>query len=300
MKDVLPVFVVIPTCNLRDDLIACINSLLESLLVTLHIVVVDNGSTDGTVETLYQKFGDTVTILCDKEQLGFARAVNKGIDYAILAGAGSVLILNNDTFVDKHMLEYLVEALECYSDVGMVGPVIFYADFPERIWQIGSKQLLGPPLIWRSLPGSRPPHVLKVDYLTGCAMLVRKEVFEVVGGFNTDYYMYFEDADFCRRVQLAGFNMLVVMKAKMWHKIALSSRNLSHSRAYHQSRGRVIFLLRYTSFFLQLLTHLYIWVYLMIQWVRNIWAGDIPAIKAAFQGTVAGYRFLYFDQASDK
>lgn len=300
MKSVLPVFVVIPTCNLKDDLIACINSLFESSFVSLHIVVVDNGSTDGTVEALHQEFGNAVTVLCEKEKLGFARAVNKGIDYAILEGAGSILILNNDTYVDKYMLEYLVAALECRSDVGMVGPVIYYADFPERIWQIGSRQFLGPPLIWRSLPGSHPKHVLKVDYLTGCAMLVKKEVFEIVGGFDTDYYMYFEDADFCRRVQSAGFDMLVVTKAKMWHKISLSSRNLFYSRVYYQSRGRVIFLLRHAVFSLRFLASIYIWGYLLIHWAHNIWTGDIPAIKAAFQGTVAGYKFFYSNQTSDK
>lgn len=288
----LSVFVVIPSWNLVDDLVVCIDSLLGSSSQPLFVVVVDNASTDGTCGIIQNRFKESVKVIVCEQNLGFARAVNIGIQFAVEAGAEFVLVLNNDTLVDSHMVFDLVNALESYPAVGIASPLIYRFDDPDCIWRIGDRQLWGPPLIWKiaKLPSRQEP--VSVEYVTGCAMMVKREVFSVVGGFATDYQMYFEDADFCQRVRASGFGILVVPQAKMWHKVSQSTRTLVPQRVYDQFRGRVIFMNRHSPLALWGLANLYIWVRLMIEFGRYLFLGDWRSAMAAVQGVLAGYLFL--------
>jgi GT2 family glycosyltransferase len=293
MEESSHISVVIPSWNLKDDLITCVTSLFKSSVHQLRVIVVDSASTDGTVEALYNEFGHMVEVILCEENLGFAHAVNKGIESAVEAGTEFVLILNNDTIVDTQMVKRLAEALRQHPAAGIASPIIYYLDPPDLVWRIGARQLFGPPLTWKvpqSQLGSTP---LKVDYVTGCAMLVRREVFQVVGGFDEEYVMYFEDADFCQRVRSAGFGILVIPGARMWHKVSLSTRDAAPRRIYHQSRSRVIFLNRYGPHILWILANLYIWARLIVEAGRNLLRGDISSMKSVIQGTLAGYVFLW-------
>lgn len=287
------VFVVIPSWNLKDDLIECVTSLLKSTVHQLRVVVVDSASTDDTAEALDREFGRTVEVILCEENLGFAHAVNKGIHFATGAGADFVLILNNDTIVDAQMIERLVEAMDQYPNVGIAGPVIYYLEPADRVWRFGDRQLFGPPLSWKVSPSRLGSAPVKVDYITGCAMLVRKEVLEAIGEFDEDYLMYFEDADFCQRARSAGFEILVIPGAKLWHKVSLSTRKAAPKRIYHQSRSRVIFLNRHSPHILWVLANLYLWARLILEVERNLFKGNISLIKYALQGMLAGYTFLW-------
>lgn len=286
------VFAVIPSWNLKDDLLECVASVLGSKGLQVRVVVVDSASTDGTPESVHARFGKAVEVIRCSENLGFAHAVNRGLNYAMDAGAGYVLVLNNDTVVHESMVDRLTQAMGQHPDAGIVGPVIYYADCPDRVWRAGDRQFLGPPFIWK-VPQTRiKSDPFPVDYITGCAMLVARDVFEAIGGFAEDYRMYFEDADFCQRARAAGFRILVVPSATMRHKVSLSTHGVPSSRAYYQARGRVIFLNRHSPHLLLVVANLYIWARLLVETGWQALKGRAGVARAKLSGAVAGYAYL--------
>ena len=239
------VFVVIPNWNLKEDTIACVESVLASSYSGLRVVVVDNGSRDGSPDALLDSFGAKIDQIVHEDNLGYAKGVNAGIRHALASGAEYVLLLNNDTLVDARLMEYLIEASKGDTRSAVLGPAIYYQSEPERFWRLGAvkKPWLPVPLeIGRDAPDTGQfPAPFDVDYVTGCAMWVPTEIFEEVGLLDERYFMYFEDADFCRRVRCAGHRITVVPQACVWHKVSASTKELTPWAAYYRTRNRMVF-----------------------------------------------------------
>jgi GT2 family glycosyltransferase len=166
--------------------------------------------------------------------------MNVGLRHALAQGAGSILVLNNDTVVAPTMVQVLLEAEAQLGGPGILGPAIYHFADPERLWRLGDSRHRWLPM---PRPAKLPPDLspFPVDYVTGCAMLVRREVFERVGPFDERYFMYFEDADLCRRARDAGFRVWCVPRARMWHKVSLTARRDLPLNRYHQVLGQVRF-----------------------------------------------------------
>jgi hypothetical protein len=237
------VFVVILNWNLKDDTISCVESVLRGRYAQQRVVVVDNGSQDGSVLALASRFGETIDLLANEENVGFARGVNVGIRHALAQGADWVLLLNNDTVIAPDMIERLVAVGNRRSDVGILAPTIFYYDQPDRVWRLGDRHCrwLPIPLKVSTKALKTGNEVLPVDYVTGCGMLIRRQVFSTIGLFDPRYFMYYEDADFCRRAAKAGFAIVCVLAARMWHKISHSTRGDVSQQHYLRTRHRVQF-----------------------------------------------------------
>jgi hypothetical protein len=240
----LPLYVVVVNWNLPEETIACVQSVHANQISDMEIVVMDNGSTDCSVEMLKMHLGNTIQLLESSVNLGFAAGANLGIQHALCKGAQSVLLLNNDTIVDAGMVPHLLSTMANRPAAGIVAPVIYYHDNPGRVWQIGSREHC-----WLPIPvdvGSRmlsdmEQAPFRLDYVTACGMLVRRLVWETVGLFDVCYFMYFEDADFCRRVRHAGFEILCAPRARMWHRVSLSARKQRPGSRYAEAWGRAHF-----------------------------------------------------------
>jgi GT2 family glycosyltransferase len=240
----LPLYVVVLNWNLPQQTIVCVRSVQANQIGEMQIVVIDNGSTDCSVEMLKQHFGDTIQLLSSSENLGFAAGANLGIQHALCEGAQSVLLLNNDTIVDAEMVIHLLSAMAKRPEAGIVAPVIYYHDNPGRVWQIGSQEHR-----WLPIPVGVSQRVLsgaaqapfRLDYVTACGMLVRRSVWEAVGQFDVRYFMYFEDADFCRRVRYAGLEIWCAPQARMWHRVSSSARKQGPGSRYAEAWGRAHF-----------------------------------------------------------
>ncbi len=245
-----PLFVIVLNWNLPKETILCIESVLAGASPDVQIVLVDNHSSDLSVALFRERFGNTVTLIENSNNLGFAAGVNAGIRHALDQGAQSVLLLNNDTIVDTVMIDHLISTANQHRQAGLVGPVIFYADFPERIWRVGDQHTR-----WLPIPRRLPDRYLsktnntpfRLDYITACGMLIRREVLETVGLLNERYFMYYEDADFCQRVRQASYEIWCAPQAKMWHKVSLSAQKQKPATCYMQSWGRVEFYHSYTQ-----------------------------------------------------
>ncbi|CAG0935637.1 N-acetylglucosaminyl-diphospho-decaprenol L-rhamnosyltransferase [Thermoflexales bacterium] len=236
-----PVTVVILNWNLYEDTVACVESVQAAWVEGLRILVVDNGSDDGSPDRLAARFGDQIALVRNARNAGFAAGNNAGIEYALQSDAQSVLILNNDTIVETAMLQMLLQAVEAAPTYHLVGPAIFYESEPQRLWRIGDRYTGR----WRLPRAVRAQEldrtVIPVDFLTGCAVLVQRQVFETIGLFDPRYLFYFEDADFCERARRAGFQLACVPAARMWHKVSRSADKVSVRSRYNQARGRVQF-----------------------------------------------------------
>ncbi|MBT9138509.1 MAG: N-acetylglucosaminyl-diphospho-decaprenol L-rhamnosyltransferase [Syntrophomonadaceae bacterium] len=275
----------------------CIESLQQSCLKLFGVVVVDNGSQDGSSERLQQDFSECshIKFIRNESNYGFARGVNVGIRYALDQNAEYIFLLNNDAIVDKNCIGHLFAEVNKDPFVGIAGPRIFYYKDPQRIWQGGGyfsrikTGVINPEK--NKLAVEFSEETKYVTFLTGCAMLIKCEVFEKIKCFDEDYFFYNEDLDFCLRAMRAGFRLFYVPEAKVWHKI----ENIAKDRTtpfvlYHLAKGNILLLRKNfrTAYFLYgFLVHLLGYTpYRMMQIIRG--SRSTAALLAWMKGTWAG------------
>ena len=236
VTDLPLVYVVILNWNRAGDTIECLKALASSDYSNSRPLVVDNGSTDGSPDAIQAAF-PAVEVIANEENLGFARASNIGIEHALQQGADYVLLLNNDTLVDKSLLTELVAVGESDPQIGMLAPKIYYHGEEGRLWSAGAQWRRFPPRVtiigFGREDGPAYSVQREVDYATGCAMLVKREVFERVGMFDPSFFMYHEDYDFSARVRRGGYRIVYVPQAVMWHKVSASTGEESPLKWYY-------------------------------------------------------------------
>lgn len=242
-------YTVIVNWNLRDDTLACVDSLLAASAQPGQIIIVDNGSTDGSIEAIRNRYGPTVYLLEAGENLGFAGGNNLGIRFALEKGADWVFLLNNDTLVATDSLVQLEKAASSNQKYTIYSPIIYYYDKPEIIWHLGDHLIPGTLITfdrYRDKPHlSTFPEFIPVDFVNGCGMMIQRDVFNKIGLFDSSLFMYGEEVDFCWRARLAGFRFACATKSKIWHKVAASAnQNPEHTR-YLRVRNQIQFYRKY-------------------------------------------------------
>jgi GT2 family glycosyltransferase len=229
--------------NRRDDTLACLESLSKLDYPNTRLLVIDNGSRDGSAGAISEQFPE-VELIVNARNLGFAAGCNVGLRHALEHGAEHIFLINNDTLVDPQALRHLV-ALSG-PDVGMVAPKIYYAAEPKRLWSVGGMRH---PLTLEKTGDARGQldqgqweAVLERDYFVGCALLLSRLLLTQVGLFDERFFMYYEDSDLSLRARQAGFRLLFAPQAHIWHKVAISSGGSdSPNERYWMARSSVIF-----------------------------------------------------------
>ena len=220
------VAIIVLTWNGRQLTLDCLRSLESVETPNTRAILVDNASSDGTVAAVRERYGDRIDIIENPSNQGFAAGNNVGIRRALESSADFILLLNNDTFVAPDFVDQLLRPF-ADAGVGIVAPKIYYAEPRDQIWFAGGEISL-----WRGIArhiGIRETdrgqydRERDIDYATGCAMLVRREVFEKVGDLDPSYEAYFEDADFSLRARDAGFRIRYAPASKVWHRISAST-----------------------------------------------------------------------------
>lgn len=215
------------------DTIECLKSLKAQEDVNIYCLVVDNHSTDDSCNKIQAQYPE-IEVLKNPRNLGYPGGMNAGIQYLLNQGAKYILILNNDVIADHHMVKSLIDHLSL--DAGVVAPAIYYVNSPDKLWSVGGNIH---PLFLEMLPKMKknlelPNQVLQRDFLTGCALLIKSEVFEKTGFFDEIFFPgYYEDLDFCLRVRQKRYQMLLVPEAKLWHKVSTSSGGEDSPRVYY-------------------------------------------------------------------
>lgn len=245
------VAVVIVTWNRWADTAACVASVLANGYGPLRVIVVDNGSDSSADEQLVTE-QPAVELVRSPVNRGFAAGANLGIALALAGESAYIFTLNNDAVIDQGCLAALVASAESVPERAMVGPKLLYRDRPEQIWFAGadrghlSLSTFGRGRGMRDGPAfdvARP-----VTYLCAGAMLVRRELFERLGGFDPGYFMYYEDCELCLRARAAGYTLWYEPAARVWHTVAASSGGEGSARElYFRTVSVVRFIQRNSS-----------------------------------------------------
>jgi GT2 family glycosyltransferase len=222
--------IVIVTWNNERDVIECLRSVARLEYRAKGVVVVDNGSDTGLVPVLTTEF-PTVHVVATGRNLGVPSGFNVGIEEALVRGAEYVLILNDDTIVAPDMLRLLVDAALQHPDAGILMPKMLMYDKPNVIWSAGARYRRFPPAIVfidRNRRDAVPVALPKrIAYAPACGLLIPGRTFEDVGLFDSGYFFFYEDMDYCERVRAAGRGVLYVPTARLWHKVSRSTQRSS-------------------------------------------------------------------------
>jgi GT2 family glycosyltransferase len=243
------IHVIIPHNGGKDLLNGCIQSITESSYSNLNIVVIDNGSTDGSTQSVKNRFTD-IELVTNKQNMGFAKAVNQGILHALRKGCDYVFLLNNDTILHPDCLEHLINSVH-YDDspdlVGAVGPKILNFGSERKIWFMGARIDLYRG-IWQSTQEDAE-RVTEVDILSGCAVLISSDIFDKIGMFDEDFYTYIEDLDFFIRLNKSDFRIIVNPNAIVWHKAgATAGSGDTPFKIYYTTRNRLLLMRKHARF----------------------------------------------------
>jgi len=213
------VVVIVLNWNGWRDTLDCLASLEKLDHPDYEVVVVDNGSTDGSEEKIRESSPD-VSVLQTGANLGFAGGNNAGIECTLGRDADFVWLLNNDTFVEPHTLTAMVEEMREDGKVGAVGSVLRYMDEPDRMQCYGGgwvRPWLG---MSRWFTSPTPDETLRrhLHYIMGASLLIRRAAIERVGLLDDGFFMYWEDTDYGFRLLKDGWRLAAAPESTVWHR----------------------------------------------------------------------------------
>lgn len=267
------VTIVILNWNREADTLECLDSVARLTYPAFSVVLVDNGSTDGSPDAI-ERWSDgkvPVTLIRNAENLGFVGGGNQGMRHALATGTDYVFLLNNDTVVDPDVLDILVQAAEGAEDTGMVGPKIYQYGKGRILDSAGTRAI--PWLAQGFLVGHGEEDRgqydatagIPIPYVTGTALLVKRAVLEKVGLMDEDYFCYFDDFDWGMRTREAGYKLHLEPKAGVHHKGSQTAGLNSAFYMRHMVRSRILFARKHVPsvpFLFAFLPYLFLYRYL--------------------------------------
>jgi GT2 family glycosyltransferase len=271
----------------------CIRSLLKQRAKDFEIIVVDNGSVDGSVEYLRGQFPQ-IAILPQDHNLGFAAGCNVGMKFALERGVKYILPLNNDTVVDPDFLTELERAAIEHPRAAIISPKIYLWDQSSRLWWAG-----GVFSLWTGIAkhiGRKEPdrgqfeHDTQIDWATGCAALIRGKVAQETGLFDEFFFAYVEDLDLSLRIKKAGYEIWYAPKAKLWHKEGVVCRkNAGEPFRKFLSTRNLLFLMQKHAQIFQWITFLpnFIFRHVAFYVALSLVRGDYRSAWAVLEGILA-------------
>lgn len=289
MTDDPHVVAVVLNWNNYEDSSRCLDSLIGQDYTNLDIILVDNASTDGSGEQLEDAFSD-ITVVYTEENLGFAGGMNYGIQAALETSPDYIWILNNDSIIPNKTLGELVPILESAPDIGILSPRIQTES--EELW------FLQGVINWRRCDvdhhvperTSNESSLIPNEYIPMCAALIRSEVFEQVGFLPEDYFMYYEDVEFCIKARQEGYELVTSTTTTITHLGSASSgSDLSALPTYYNFRNRIHLAKTYSN-----QTGSGFWLYyinsILYGILRRIYNKEFEAVVPLLQGIVDGIR----------
>ncbi len=232
---------VILTYNHYEDTQECLHSVLALQGPQAQVVLVDNGSSDGTPARVRQEF-PAVHVIENGQNLGVPAGYNVGFQYAMDSGADYILMLNNDTILPADMLTELLSVAEKDPQTGVVMPKVLYHGASDKVWSSGGRYRAFPPAILMTDKRKGMEDKMRlIEYAPSCALLIHRRAFERAGLFDPGYFFLYDDWDFSERVRAHGLNIWYAPNAYMWHKVSATTqgpRSPLYWRTYGASVAR--------------------------------------------------------------
>lgn len=273
-------------------------SLLQTGYSKLKIILVDNGSTNGSGERLAAYFSE-IMLVTSKENLGYAGGANLGFAASLETEADFHFILNNDVAFDPGIIDALVTEMEGIGgdQVGLCVPKIYYFDEPNKIWYAGGD--INPQTGLCNHRGcgrvDGPEYDLRRDctFANGCAMFIRREVLTNVGLFDTSYFHTGEDVDYSLRIISKGYRIVFTPKARLWHKIRSSAGGAQKATflyLYYEHRNRVLIMKKYFRNKFRIKSYLTLARFYLRSVLNELKAGNVEGAKGILCGLIDGCR----------
>jgi len=267
----------------------CVASLLAGSEPPRWIIVVDNGSAVDPTAALHA-LSAAITVIRNPRNLGFAAAVNQGVERACVLGATAVLLINNDATAEAQCLAELVAALASDERRAGVGAKVLTAEEPPRIhtaygtltyhgWLVQQQGWLEPDI-------TRFSDARDVDYISGCAMLVRRDAWERVGPFDAEFFAYHEDLDWCTRARRAGYRVTYIPSALVHHRMHASTGGggMRSPIGYLSARNSILFVRKNATWAQRLKFGFYLGGHLLKEAVRCYRIGELPGFWMRVRG----------------
>lgn len=238
------VAIVILNWNGLSDTLECLESLSTLDQDVCRLFVADNGSTDDSLKVISSQYPQ-VRLIANQANLGFAEGNNRAIQEALKTEIDYILLLNNDTVVDSFIVSAFLDAAERMPNAGVFGAKIYTHAQPNRLWFAGgywdARTLSFNEIGTGEADHGQYDELTETDWVIGCAMFVRAEVFRKIGLLEPKFFLNNEEIDFCSRARRAGFACAYVPNAKLWHKISVSfGGEDSPLKEYFSARNRLL------------------------------------------------------------
>lgn len=258
---------IVVTFNSEKCIEKCISSLIGQKSVTQKIIIIDNNSSDNTIDILPNIIPEDAVIIQNKKNVGFAAAVNQGLKYALenVKDAGYFFLLNPDAWLANNCLEKLISKFDKNKQLGLASPLIINPD-TQKPWFSGAKTSWVRQRNVHLDPKFNHCQLQVTSYLTGCALLIKKSVIPKIGFFDERFFLYYEDADYSLRARKAGFAIKIVPSAACFHRESQSST--ADIKNYHLAKSGLLFFHKHfpkwalfwfwTVFWIRLFYHKYI------------------------------------------
>jgi len=275
----------------------CVRSVLAMNVQNCDVIVVDNGSHDGSAEMLPREFPQ-ITLLPQTTNLGFAAGCNVGMRYALANGAEYVLLLNNDTFVAPDLMYEMLTAIQIDPRIGAVCPKIYFAEQPDLLWYAGADFSLWTGRFkvpgWKEFDRGQFEQISEITQATGCALLARRSALTEVELLDEQFWAYAEDLDWSIRFLRRGYRLVFVPKARLWHcDGATSVKSLgAGSQAVRQllSTRNMVLLSRKHVRWWQVPTYVFGFLinHVAFYTALRLWRRDFRALIAIYRGLGQG------------
>lgn len=268
------VCIVVLNWNGWADTIECVRSLQRQTYKNSSLLVVDNGSTDGSVAKIRQALPDVELVLSGRN-LGFGGGCNIGMRQALARGADYIWLINSDALADPEALGVLVQQAEQFPSWGAVGSVLYEPDHPAQVqlWGGGKVKLWWGSSRHLSCPG-------RLDFVSGASALLRCKALEAVGLFDEkSYFMYWEDTDLSFRLRAAGWDIGVADQARVWHRESSSLGKGSPQLDLYFTQSGIRFLRKYAKYPLVPISMM-----LSRMLLKRLWLRDWRRVRAVLTG----------------
>ena len=281
--------VVVLNLNGADVLKECLASITDIDYQNVVVVIVDNGSTDGSPKIVTDEF-PSFHLIENGKNLGVPEGQNIGIRYCLGVGSDFVFVLNNDLIIDRFAVSELLKH-SADDSIGVSGPIVYSAQDPEIVQSAGGMIRWTRGKAYTMLAGQKPtqmPVIFDVDYMG--LPFIKAEVLSKVGLYDSNYFAYWEDSDFCTRVKRAGYRVVSVASVKVWHKGSHTTSRMSGFVSYYMTRNRFRFMkmhatgVQYAAFLLHFI-FIEFWLETMKHLANPQEGGSMSAF---FRGTLAG------------
>lgn len=242
--------IVICNYNKCDYVLGCIQSVLESKTDDYDLYVVDNASTDDSVEKIQELYGDRLNLIVNEENLGGSGGFNTGIRKVVSAGYKYVWCLDNDVLVDEQALPYLVKFLDEHEETGMVGSKVYHMENPDYVQQFGITidfdELCVEAKYLNEFEDGTMPEIVYSDAVAACSVLVRTSLIKEIGPMPEANFLYWDDTEWGYRCNRAGYKVASYGKSKVLHAMGAKKESVNTFPVYYAWRNWINFFIKYT------------------------------------------------------